>query len=80
MIQGLDDEEFAILEDLVGQNQIIEAKKVLGKAICARGSFIESAISLAENDIEGLVNGGGAIVSDNIAGNTIAGKVLFAGE
>ena len=55
MTLGLDDEEFAILEDLVGQNQIIDAKKILGKARCARGFFIESAISLAENDIDGAL-------------------------
>ena len=47
----LDDEKFAMLEDLVGENQIEEASTILSKPNCARGWFIHSAIALAENDI-----------------------------
>ena len=55
MTIGLSDDEFTILEDLVGSNQIEKAKAKLGEPICAKGSFISSAILLAENDIEGAL-------------------------
>ena len=55
MTLGLNDNQFAHLEDLVGLNQIDQAKEELGESNCARRSFIESAIFLAENDIEGAL-------------------------
>ena len=56
MTLGLNDDQFAHLEHLVGLNQIEQAKIDLGIPNCARGSFIESAIFLAGNDIEGALN------------------------
>ena len=56
MTLGLNDDQFAHLEHLVGLNQIEQAKIDLGIPNCARGSFVESAIFLAGNDIEGALN------------------------